>query len=134
MPKADAFDETFTTLRGILLPYAKEMMVQVDKPGNYQISSRTMKDRIGRPFFVAAVQIKKNYVSFHLMPVYAFPNLCESMSPELRRRMQGKSCFNFTKVDEPLFAELERVTTAGLEPYLALASEVADQKHPPRSR
>jgi hypothetical protein len=24
--------------------------------------------------------------------------------------MQGKSCFNFAAVDEPLFAELERVT------------------------
>ena len=29
--------------------------------------------------------------------------------------MQGKSCFNFTKVDEPLFAELANVTRAGFE-------------------
>jgi hypothetical protein len=29
--------------------------------------------------------------------------------------MQGKSCFNLTKVDEPLLAELERLTAASHE-------------------
>jgi hypothetical protein len=27
------------------------------------------------------------------MPVYAWPDLLEDASPELRKRMQGKSCF-----------------------------------------
>jgi hypothetical protein len=40
------------------------------------------------------VQIKKNYVIYHLMPVYLNPGLLEGMSPGLRKRMQGKSCFN----------------------------------------
>ena len=117
MPKADAFDETFTTLRGILLPYAEEMMVQVDKPGNYQISSRTMKDRIGRPLFVAAVQIKKNYVSFHLMPVYACPELLNNLSPTLKKRMQGKSCFNFTTIESAHVKELVSLTKTGIARY-----------------
>jgi hypothetical protein len=30
--------------------------------------------------------------------------------------MQGKSCFNFNKVDEPLMSELEALTRAGYEP------------------
>ena len=117
MPKADAFDETFTTLRGILVPYAKEMMVQVDKPGNYQISSRSMKDRIGRPLFVAAVQIKKNYVSFHLMPIYACPELVDSLSPTLKKRMQGKSCFNFTTIESAHVKELVSLTKNGIARY-----------------
>ena len=29
--------------------------------------------------------------------------------------MQGKSCFNFTKVDEPLISELARLTKASFE-------------------
>ena len=29
------------------------------------------------------------------------------MSDALRKRMQGKSCFNFTKVDDDLFHELD---------------------------
>jgi hypothetical protein len=49
-------------------------------------------------------------VSFYLMGVYGAPDLLESMSPELRRRMQGKSCFNFTRIDEPLLAELAALT------------------------
>jgi len=35
------------------------------------------------------------------------------MSPELKKRMQGKSCFNFKEVDEKLFKELARLTKAG---------------------
>jgi len=45
------------------------MKVLVDKPGDYQLGSRQLTDRIGRPLWAAAVQIKKNYVSYHLMPV-----------------------------------------------------------------
>ena len=49
------------------------------------------------------------------MPVYVEPSLLDGISPGLRRRMQGKSCFNFAKVDEALFAELEDLTRAGFE-------------------
>lgn len=53
---------------------------------------------------------KKSQVAYHLMPVYVHPELLTDLSPELRRRMQGKSCFNFTKVDRDLFAELGALT------------------------
>lgn len=61
----------------------------------------------------AMLKAGKRYVSYHLMCVYLSPDLLEGLSPELRRRMQGKSCFNFTKVDPPLFEELERLTERG---------------------
>ena len=47
------------------------------------------------------------------MSVYACPELLQSMSPELKKRMQGKSCFNFKEVDENLFKELATLTKAG---------------------
>ena len=53
------------------------------------------------------------------MPVYAFPGLLKGMSPELKRRMQGKSCFNFTAMDEQLFGELSRLTDAGFQKFRA---------------
>jgi hypothetical protein len=31
--------------------------------------------------------------------------------------MQGKSCFNFSKLDEELFQELAQLTQAGFERY-----------------
>ena len=35
------------------------------------------------------------------------------MSPELRKHMQGKACFNFKTPDAALFKELKRVTKNG---------------------
>ena len=52
----------------------------------------------GKPWgYVAGTRLGKSYVSYYLMPVYATPGLVESLSPELRKRMQGKACFNFTR-------------------------------------
>jgi hypothetical protein len=41
--------------------------------------------------------------------------LVDSLSPALRARMQGKTCFNFQRPDTPLFMELEGVTKASLD-------------------
>jgi len=40
--------------------------------------------------------------------------LAGAISPELRKRMQGKTCFNFTGIDGPLFAELETLTAKAI--------------------
>ena len=73
----------------------------------------------GRPLYFGSTIIKKNYVSFHLMPVYLHPEMLDDISDALRKRMQGKSCFNFKKIDEELFAELAELTRCGLELYQA---------------
>jgi hypothetical protein len=41
----------------------------------------------------------------------------KSLTPALRKRMQGKACFNFTTVDEELFEELRQLTAAGAEGF-----------------
>jgi len=43
----------------------------------------------------------------------------------LRRRKQGKSCFNFTTFDEPLLAELATLIAAGFERYLEIAAQTS---------
>lgn len=63
---------------------------------------------------VGWVQVGKAYVSFHLMGVYGNPKPLEDCSEGLRAHMQGKSCFNFKAVQEPLFEELERLTIRSL--------------------
>ena len=56
----------------------------------------------GHPWdYVAGTRVGKSYVSYYLMPVYGLPELVDGISPELKRRMQGKACFNFTRIDEP---------------------------------
>lgn len=39
------------------------------------------------------------------------------MSPELKKRMQGKGCFNFKNVDKKLFKELAQQTKSGLRKF-----------------
>jgi hypothetical protein len=62
-----------------------------------------------------AVRRGKAYVSYYLMSIYGDPRLLDDMSPELRKWMQGKSCFNFTRIDEGLFAELADLTRRGYD-------------------
>ena len=112
--KNGRFQETFATLRALLEPHAKRMIVTADAPGHYQLSSPTMTDRIGRPLFCASVQINKSYVSYHLMPVYMDKALRDSMSGALRKRMQGKSCFNFTTIEPDDLRELAAITRKGI--------------------
>ena len=65
-----------------------------------------------KPMPLAWVHVGKAYVSFHHMGVAAGQRLNGGLSPGLRTRMQGKTCFNFKERDEALFRELEGVTTA----------------------
>lgn len=51
------------------------------------------------------------------MPVYMYPEMLDDISPELRKRTQGKSCFNFKTVDETLFDELAALTKRGFERF-----------------
>jgi hypothetical protein len=66
-----------------------------------------------QPLCFGGVRLGKNYVSFYLMSVYASPDFMKNMSPELKKRMQGKSCFNFKETDQKLFDELKELTRAG---------------------
>lgn len=85
-------DNIFSTLKNMLKPYEPDFQVKRDEADNYYLE--TVKAD-GTPEMFAAVQIKKSYVSFHLFPVYLDPALLDEISDALRKRMQGKSCFNF---------------------------------------
>lgn len=101
-----------------MLPFGERLVCEKDDNSEYVVNTRhVMKHK--QPLFFGAVQIRKSYVSYHLMPVYVFPDLLKSVSPELRKRMQGKSCFNFKSVDPDLLDELAKLTAAGFERYRA---------------
>ena len=102
----------FDRLAAIFAPYRPTLTAKFDEPGDLYLETRPSPAYPSGLFF-GAVKVGKRYVSFHLMPVYVHPDLLDGMSPELRKRMQGKSCFNFTRPDDALFAELETLTAAG---------------------
>ncbi len=112
----DEFDAIFARLRAILAPYARTLRVVADEPNSYYLETREKLYK-NKPVFFAAVRKGKAYVSFHFIPIYAYPSLRQSLSPALRKRMQGKSCFNFTAVDKELFRELKTIAKRGAEGF-----------------
>jgi len=112
--KKPDFGPVFVALRKLLDPFLGDIRVQTDKPGNYHTEIPTILHR-GKPLYFAGVRTGKNYVSYHLLPLYGSPEMLKGMSPALKKRMQGKACFNFTTVDKACFAELGRLTAAGLK-------------------
>ena len=109
-------DIIFDHLKNILMNYAQDMVVAINEPDHFYLNTHhIMKNK--KPMYFASVKVNKNYVSFHLMPVYVFPELLDKVSPELKKRMQGKSCFNFKKFDDALFIELTDLTRAGFHKF-----------------
>ena len=99
----------------MLAAQSKRLVVLADKPGDYQVASATLKDRTGRPLYIAGVKTGKNYVSYHVMPIYMKPELLKNVPVGLKKRMQGKACFNFKEPDPVLIAELAELTKSGAE-------------------
>ncbi len=108
------FDEVFNALRAIMVPLTDSLDVVCDEPGNYDVNTFYTRENKQRLWF-GGVRTKKNYVSYHLMPIYMNPELLKTTSLELKKRMQGKSCFNFKLLDDTLFAELAVLTELGLQ-------------------
>jgi hypothetical protein len=51
------------------------------------------------------------------MLVYSYPELLNGIADSLKKRMHGKSCFNFKEEDEDLFRELKSLTKKGYNNY-----------------
>lgn len=116
------FQSVFARLRDVLKAHAGSFTVGHDTASYYSLEApagpatlRAWGGKMKRRVIpIAWVQIGRAYVSYHLMGVYGNPKLLDGCSNELKTRMQGKSCFNFKTVDEPVFKELERLTTDSL--------------------
>ena len=109
-------------LKGLLAPYREELSVTSDSATGMTLEVPGLE---GKPWgHVAATRLGKRYVSYYLMPVYALPELTASISPDLARRRQGKSCFNFTRIDEGLFAELGMLTSRSIDGWASEARRI----------
>jgi hypothetical protein len=116
------FDPVFAALRTILKKQGRSLSVADDTPTRYcleaPIGPATLQawgGKAKRPTIpVAWAEIGKSYVSFHLMALGAAPDV---MSTPLKARLQGKTCFNFSKVDPALFEELETLTAKSIAAF-----------------
>jgi hypothetical protein len=106
--RAEEFQATFAALRKILRKYEPKLIVQDDTSRKYYLNTSKLQNK--HPVMFAAAIVNKNYVSYHLMPVYGCPALLEGMSDSLKKRMQGKACFNFTTIEATVLEELTDLT------------------------
>lgn len=102
------FSAAFADLSAILKPYRAKSHIKTDKPDQLYLE---IPGPDGKPQLFAAVMVKKSYVAFHLFPLYTHPDLLGSVSDELQKRMQGKSCFNFKVTDAIELAALRDLTS-----------------------
>ena len=116
MTKQTDFTTTFSKLKALLRPYESKLIVVADTEDHYALETPHVMKNKHRVYF-AGVKIGKSYVSYHLMPVYALEEVRDEISPELKKRMQGKSCFNFSEPNEKLFKELARLTKVGFKRF-----------------
>lgn len=118
MPSNPNFQIIASKLTDIMRKHLGDsIQVRSDKPDQVEFIGPPTAFSHNKEMWIGAVRIGKRYVSYHLMTVYMFPDLLQGISPELKKRMQGKSCFNFTRVDEGLFRELDELTKRGFERY-----------------
>lgn len=67
--------------------------------------------------YFAGLRVGRRYVSVYLMSLYLVPGGDAGISDALAKRRQGKSCFNFTTVDDDLFDELEELLVRGKQQF-----------------
>ena len=106
----------FERLKEILVPYEPKMEIATETDNMYVLNTRFLLKK-NYPLMFGGVRLGKNYVSYHLFSIYASLGESITMSPELKKRMQGKACFNFTAIDEPLFRELAKITKEGAKRF-----------------
>lgn len=79
-------NDVFDALKTIMKSHVQALEIKHDKPENFDVYTfHVMKNK--ETLWFGSVQIKKNYVSYHLMPVYVNPKLLNDLSPELKQRM-----------------------------------------------
>jgi len=120
---ATDFLPVFDALRGAVKKHAKTFAVQKDEPDYYVLVTRKpspFKQHKGEPLFFCGVKTGKAYVSFHLLPLYMNPVLVKQVPTGLKKRMQGKACFNFKTVPEKeLLRELDALTATAIKDWKA---------------
>jgi len=95
---------------------------KIEKPqyhlyGNKEVSIFGKKPQ---KTYVAGVIQQKNYVSFYFSPIYSHPESFMDISPELKKFLKGKSCFNITNINPKLLNELENLLKKGINKYKQL--------------
>jgi hypothetical protein len=113
----------FDRLRELLAAHASDFALAYDTTDRYGLEApvgpstlRSWGSKVRMPKIpIGWVELRKAYVSYHLIGVGGNSKLLASLSDSLRGRMQGTACFNFRTLDETPLRELETVTARSFD-------------------
>ena len=98
----------------INMRYKKEKNEIFEVSGNKQaMQGKQLVDG----FYFASVVPKPKDVRLYFFPIYTHPVFFDSISPELRKCLKGKSCFHFKKLTQELRSHIESMITLGVKIY-----------------
>jgi len=106
----------FRELKSVMASYSAPMECSEDSSDCYNLFTRHIQDN-GKALYFGGIKINKNFVSYHLMPIYVFPELTLSMDPELKKHLKGKSCFNFKTLNASQLKQLKILTERCFNKY-----------------
>ena len=92
---------------------------KLKKPG-YHLYGNNLVSLFGKKpqkTYIAGVIQQKNYVSFYFSPIYSHPNEFKNISPNLKKTLKGKSCFNINNLTPQIQKELEELLKRGIDKY-----------------
>jgi len=108
-------------LTGLLKDHSNVLKVVADTEVKFEVSGTvpTMqgKQKVDGIYFASVVPKPKD-VRFYFFPMYTHSDaLKPSMSPELAKRLKGKSCYHIKSLDENLQKELESLVAEAVKLY-----------------
>jgi hypothetical protein len=113
------FHAVFAELKSILAKHEKRLAIKADTPIEYTVVTQSpspFPQHKGQPMWFGSVRLGKAYISYHLMPLYMCEELTRQVTPALKKRMQGKTCFNFKALpDTDLTKDLKDLTAASVK-------------------
>ncbi len=120
---AGEFEVAFSELKRVFAGHLSRLAVKKDTATEYSLNTLVpspFPQHKGQPMWFASVRRGKAYVSYHLMPLYMNPPLLRTVSDSLKKRMQGKTCFNFKAAPEPeLLKDLGRLVESAMNDWTA---------------
>ena len=100
----------FLKLKELMKKYEPPFIPKTETNSGYDLWIKkevTVASRKYPEFFFGGVTLRPKYVSLYNMPMYMSKEITQGLSPALKKKLSGKSCFHFTEMNDDLLKEIE---------------------------
>lgn len=121
--KTDAKSKIFQEIRSVMVKYIPPLAVLRDTENIFELTATKTVEFMGKKrngIYFGAVMVKKGFVGFYLMTIYAQPGLVQKLGPDLKKLLKGKSCFHVNKLTQELLQQIKDSIETGIECYRKL--------------